>query len=382
MKMHFMINRYSITIYTPQEYNHSSYIQTGLFELEKQGILDIDIKLSLQHRKGKYSIENDSLIKTNEYSPKTSFYKLLDRVAKTETMFACDLYDLDNHFSSYALENCDYVFKRNYVQEKIDQLPERYRNKVLQLGLTFGVHSESHKGLIKFLIANYIGAVCWNLKWDKRILKRVFNSLQKAHNHWSHIKTSRKISLFDSITKSISSEQTILFQTRCFNSNTDPDVLALHEQRYDIIKLLKKEFPILFKGGFVASKMSELNYTDAITNIPSDPVSYLNAVKESSIVIYTRGLKNSPAWKMAEYCSQGKVIIAERLTAELTDALIDGKQVLFFDDYKELVKKINLVLKTKTLRDTLSLNAREFYMNTIHPKQNMLRILKIMRCDL
>ena len=160
-----MINRYSITIYTPQEYNHSSYIQTGLFELEKQGILDIDIKLSLQHRKGKYRIENDSLIKTNEYSPKTSFYKLLDRVAKTETMFACDLYDLDNHFSSYALENCDYVFKRNYVQEKIDQLPERYRNKVLQLGLTFGVHSESHKGLIKFLIANYIGAVCWNLKW-------------------------------------------------------------------------------------------------------------------------------------------------------------------------------------------------------------------------
>ena len=69
MKMHFMINRYSITIYTPQEYNHSSYIQTGLFELEKQGILDIDIKLSLQHRKGKYRIENDSLIKTNEYSP-------------------------------------------------------------------------------------------------------------------------------------------------------------------------------------------------------------------------------------------------------------------------------------------------------------------------
>ena len=66
-----MINRYSITIYTPQEYNHSSYIQTGLFELEKQGILDIDIKLSLQHRKGKYRIESDSLIKTNEYSPKT-----------------------------------------------------------------------------------------------------------------------------------------------------------------------------------------------------------------------------------------------------------------------------------------------------------------------
>lgn len=377
-----MNNRYSITIYTPQEYNHSSYIQTGLFELEKQGVLDIEINLSLKHRRGKYRIENNTLIETNEYSPKTSFYKLLDRLTYTETMFACDLYDLDNHFSSYALENCGYVFKRNYVQEKIDQLPERYRNKVLQLGLTFGVHSESHKGLIKFLIANYIGAVCWNLKWDKRILKRVFNSLQKAHNHWRHIRTSRKISLFDSITKPISSTQTILFQTRCFNSDTDPDVLAIHEQRYDIIKLLKKEFPTLFKGGFIASKMSELNYTDAITNIPSDPVSYLNTVKKSSIVIYTRGLKNSPAWKMAEYCSQGKVIIAERLTAELPDDLKDGEHVLFFEDYEDLVKKIKLVLEDALLRDTLSKNARAYYINTIHPKQNMRRILKIIGCEI
>jgi hypothetical protein len=377
-----MINRYSITIYTPQEYNHSSYVQTGLFELEKQGILDIDIKLSLQYRKGKYRIENDSLIKTNEYSPKTSFYKLLDRLTNTETMFACDLYDLDNHFSSYALENYDYIFKRNYVKENIDHLPELYRNKVLRLGLTFGVHSDVHKGFLKFFLANYIGAVYWNLKWDKRILKRIFNSLQKAHNHWRHIRTSRKISLFDSKTKPISSTQTILFQTRCFNSSTDPDVLAIHEQRYDIIRLLKKEFPKLFKGGFVSSKMSELNYSDAITNITSDPVSYLNAVKESSIVIYTRGLKNSPAWKMAEYCSQGKIIIAERLTAELPDELIDGKHVLFFDGYEELVEKINLVLKSKRLRDTLSFNAREYYLNTIHPRQNVRRILKIMRCHL
>ena len=40
----------------------------------------------------------------------------------------------------------------------------------------------------------------------KRILKRIFNSLQKAHNHWRHIRTTRKISLFDSTAKSISEE--------------------------------------------------------------------------------------------------------------------------------------------------------------------------------
>ena len=377
-----MNNRYSITIYAPQELNHSSYIQTGLYELEKQGVLDIEINLCLKDRRGKYRIENDSLIKTNEYSPKTSFYKLLDRLTNTETMFACDLYDLDNHFSSYALEHCDYVFKRNYVEEKVHYLPEPFRKKVLQLGLTFGVHSEPHKGFLKFLIANYFGAVYWNLKWDTQILKRVLNAVNKAHHHWNHIRTTRKISLFDLASKSVSSEKIILFQTRCFNSNTDPDVLAIHQQRYDIIKLLRKQFPALFKGGFIASKMAELKYADAITNIPSDPVSYLKAVKESSIVIYTRGLKNSPAWKMAEYCSQGKIIIAERLTAELPEDLVDGKHLLYFDNYDELLYKINLVLENAILRDTLSINARAYYLNTIHPKQNMRRILKIMGCEI
>ena len=377
-----MNNRYSITIYTPQEYNHSSYIQTGLFELEKEGVIDVAIELSLNSKIGKYRIENNRLFETKQYNPKTSFYKLKDSLTKNEILFACDLYDLDNHFSSYALKHCDYVFKRNYVQENINMLKNTDKNKILKLGLTFGVHSESHHGFLKFLVANYIGAVWWNLKWDKNILSRVSNAVVKANNHWRHIRTSRKISLFDSGSKTVSSENTILFQTRCFNSNTDPDVLAIHQQRYDIIKLLRKQFPALFKGGFIASKMAELKYADAITNIPSDPVSYLKAVKESSIVIYTRGLKNSPAWKMAEYCSQGKIIIAERLTAELPEDLVDGKHLLYFDNYDELLYKINLVLENAILRDTLSKNARAYYLNTIHPKQNMRRILKIMGCEI
>ena len=72
-----MNNRYSITIYTPQEYNHSSYIQTGLFELEKEGVIDVAIELSLNSKIGKYRIENNRLFETKQYNPKTSFYKLL-----------------------------------------------------------------------------------------------------------------------------------------------------------------------------------------------------------------------------------------------------------------------------------------------------------------
>ena len=121
--------------------------------------------------------------------------------------------------------------------------------------------------------------------------------------------------------------------------------------------------------------MSELNYTDAITNIPTDPISYLNAVKESSIVIYTRGLKNSPAWKMAEYLSQGKVIIAEQLTAELPVPLEHRKEVLFFDNDEELLNNIKEVLHNDDLCNTLSKNARMYFEKHVHPVQSVKRIL-------
>ena len=95
-------------------------------------------------------------------------------------------------------------------------------------------------------------------------------------------------------------------------------------------------------------------------------------------MIYTRGLANSPAWKMAEYLSQGKVIIAENLTAELPIPLEHGKEVLFFTSDNELLDNIQLVLSDKILSDNLSKNARAYYMENINPVNNIKRIIDLM----
>ena len=40
------MSKYTVIIQTPQELNHSSNIQTGLFELNHEGFIDLKIKIS------------------------------------------------------------------------------------------------------------------------------------------------------------------------------------------------------------------------------------------------------------------------------------------------------------------------------------------------
>lgn len=363
-----------VTIYTPQELNHSSYVQTGLFELEYEGFLATKVKISCAKRLGTLKIEGNELVITKQPHPKTSFYKLVDDT--TVIQFATDLYDASNSFSLYALQNCDYVFKRNFEKKYIEKLPVEYQHKVYPLGLTFGVHSKYKKSWYKF----YFGLIFSNLlieaKFDRFFLKRIQKSIQKQLAHWKFINTSRTINSFDSFEES--TKDIILFQTRCFLREDNQDLKEIHEDRYEIIKLLKKEFPQNFKGGFITSKIVNEKYNDAITNLKVDPESYLKLVKEAKIGIYTRGIQRSPAWKMAEYLSQGKVVIAEKLDTYLPNKLVDHKHLLFFDEIDEIPNLCREVLEDEVLADTLQKNARNYYEEHINPSKNIKRIIKFM----
>lgn len=373
--------RYTIVIYTPQELSHSSYIQTGLYELEKLGVIKVKVKLNLAKRKGRVAVsKNGEVVTTNHYFPKSSYYKLLDNSNNKSIFFSCDLYDAANLFSRYALEKTDYVFKRNYESKYVDKLPEKYKNKIHKLGLTFGVHSDQHKGSLKFFLANYLGVIAYHTKWDSSIFKRLFTNFNLANKHWLHYKRIRKISLFDK-SLDLRKDDKILFQTRCFLHEKNNDLKEIHQQRYELIHFLKKNFPENFKGGFIPSKLAVQKYGDALSNISSEPKSYIKAVNSSSIVIYTRGLVNSPAWKMAEYCSQGSVILAEKLTTELPVELKNEKHVLYFSSTNELKEFILRLSIDVDLINTLSRNSREYYQDIIHPKKNIERILKIMLCQ-
>ncbi len=173
-------------------------------------------------------------------------------------------------------------------------------------------HSEYKHDGFKFFLGLFLTNLRLNLNGDRYFFKRIFKTYNAQKEHWQFINTSRNITRFENYEEA--TENSILFQTRCFLHENDVDVKQIHQQRYHLIKLLRKHFPDRFMGGFVPSKVATEKYGDALTNVPTAPEEYLDAMKKAKIVIYTRGLANSPAWKMAEYLSQGKVIIAEPLT--------------------------------------------------------------------
>lgn len=367
---------YIIKIYTPQELNHSSYVQTGLFELERDAFLTTKVVLDVSKRLGTLNVDDKKVEETNQPHPKTSFYQLIDTHSGVQINFATDLYDASTSFSKYALEHCDYIFKRNYEKKYIDQLEPNFQNKIFPLGLTFRVQSNNKKQNYKFLVGLIFTNLRINSKFDSHFFSRLKKTYLQQIKHWKFAQTSRTIEEFDK--QEFSTDDFILFQTRCFLNEDTLDLKRLHESRYEIIILLRNRFSTLFKGGFISSKIANQNYSDAITNLKTDPKSYFDLVKKSKIAIYTRGIQDSPAWKMAEYLSQGKVVIAEKINTELPVGLEHQKHVLFFENIDEIPLLCERVLNNTSLSEQLSKNGRLYYENVISPKVNIKRIIDFM----
>ncbi|WP_432409985.1 glycosyltransferase [Rasiella sp. SM2506] len=367
----------TVLIHTPQELNHSSYIQTGLFELEHMGVITVKVKLSFKRNLGFLTVTKDGIITKKERPhSKTSFYTLIDHTTNKKITFAADLYDHAPHFSGVALKECDFYFKRNYESRFVKGIKAEANAKVKKLGIVFGSLSENRRSRGKFKTGLFVTNLSLNLKWDRNPVKRLLKSYGFQKHHWNFTNAARTIARFENFENATT--DTIMFQTRCFLHEKDKDLQEIHQQRYRIIKLLRKNFSDTFEGGFVPSTLAKTTYGDALTNVPTQPEEYLDAMKKARIVIYTRGLANSPAWKMAEYLSQGKIIIAEPLTAELPVPLTEGKELLYFKTDSELIEKIKLVLDTPALGEELSKNARAYFETHVHPVQNTKRILELM----
>ena len=370
------MSRYLVKIYTPQELNHSSYVQTGLFELEQEGFIKTNVKLSFNKRLGTIRIINNKIEVTNQAHPKTSFYQLEDIVTGKVINFATDLYDAAFSFSKYALDNCDYIFKRNYETRYINKISEINKVQIKKFGLSFGVYSDHKKSTYLFFWGMIVSNFLVNIKLDRLFFKRLKNCFTDQLEHWRFVQTTRNIKLFESF--SGGNNNKILFQTRCFPNEIEKDTLQIHQQRFRIVKLLRNAFKDKFIGGIIPSPLALENYAPAISDLPADSNSYLAKVKHVKYVIYTRGLTNSPAWKLAEYLSQGKVIIAETITAELPISMEHKNEILYFNREADIVNLIEEVMNDEELAQNLTKNARSYFEEHVHPKQNMKRIINFL----
>ena len=375
-----MNKRYTVVIYSPQDLNHSSYVHSALFDLEKSGEIKCELKIDISPKKGRVSTKSGHPVNSKNPQQKTSYYKIIDNQDNTELFFATDLYDIPYYFSEFALKKCDYIFKRNYINEFVSPLENFTEAKILPFGLSFGVLSHNLKKWNIIKMAYFISILGLNLKLDKLILKRILKSVRTTFKHIEYVTNGRSLDLFNNYNPSTKLQ--VFYQVRCFPSIDAEDVKMIHNQRSSLIRLLKRGLGDYFVGGIVPSQIAYELFEDCITNEKTDPVSYLNLIKNSKICIYTKGLENSPARKLPEYLSQAKCIVAERFSTELPLPLEHGKNIMYFDTNEECLEICKSLLNNPSKINILSINARSYYEENILPENNLKRVLKIMGCDL
>ena len=129
--------------------------------------------------------------------PKTSFYKLIDKKNNRQFTFAIDLYDIPYYYSTIALKQCDYVFKRSFSQYYNSRLPEKYRKKVYPLGITFKLRRPNSLKSTIVEFGSIILNISQNFKIDSQTFNRLSNIIRRHKLEYKGLKNTPSLKDFD-----------------------------------------------------------------------------------------------------------------------------------------------------------------------------------------
>lgn len=358
-------------MYTPGELAQSSFAHTGFFELEKKKYLKCHVKIGLKKELGSLQVMKYRIEQSKRPNPKTSYYDIRFRESKI-VKIAIDLDDNPSRFSINALKNCEYIFKRNFQNHYIDQLPLDYKKKIFPFGITSGCISNNRHSMLKIYFGLLLYLFIINIKFDYLLFSRIKTVFKSFKNNYTFDKNNINIEKYRKTNLEKKKKQ-VFYQTRCFDDESDIQTRSLHEYRNKLISQLKFNLQNKFKGGFLESNVSLNNYSDNISTFKSED--YYDEIANSQITVYSNGLTTSPAWKLFEYLSRGNAIIAENFEFELPYTLENNKHLIHYDNPNDCGIKAKELIKNEEKINFLSKNAIEFFNKYVDPMQNIKRII-------
>jgi hypothetical protein len=107
---------------------------------------------------------------------------------------------------------------------------------------------------------------------------------------------------------------------------------------------MRAEFGDRTIGGVVADSYARQFYPDVLAENNTHRFLYLRLLKKSAVAIYTRGLHQSLAFKLAEYLAAGLCIVSEPLLHELPVPLEAGVHYLPFTTHEECIRQCRWLL--------------------------------------
>ena len=172
-------------------------------------------------------------------------------------------------------------------------------------------------------------------------------------------------------------EMSIFFQTRlwAYEKETTEDMDKINIERVELVRHLKNAFGNRYKGGLVPEPIALQHYPELITHLPTRQRSFAKISRLSSIGVYSRGLHNSLAFKLAEYLASGKCIVSCKLDNQLPVPLKEGINYLEYNTPQACVDQCRYLMKNPDIMNTMRKANLEYYHKYVRPANHMMYLL-------
>ncbi|MFD3322737.1 hypothetical protein [Alteromonas macleodii] len=342
-------------VYADSNSNHLQQVYTGLTMLHRQGVLNVDMRVSKEARKTKtpFSVQNNILH--------------LELAGKKLCFDTSDSALID----SDALERCDFLFKRSFNPNS-DQV--NYSENVLPYGLNYLVYAD---GFDRFAFKRC--ALFYHTKdWKKELIKQA-DFLGKLHY---------KVSTSALYSRPVLRENPkILFLARLWDTHTDSFFTVTEEQRLqreqinkqrvECIAMLQEAFKDKFTGGLIATDFALKEKPKLVlknTDLTSKK-NYINTVKSHDICIASTGLHGSIGWKFGEYIAMSKAIVSEQ-NENTVRGLKSNIHFQEFSSATECVERVKGLVEGHDDRFEMMKQNHLFYESHLRPDKLLMRCFR------
>jgi hypothetical protein len=286
------------------------------------------------------------------------------------TTLVFDMHD-SYEVSPYLIEKCDFYFKRSFSLDYI--VSAGFEKKCLPYGPFYEVYSNLFD---PFLLSRGFNI---NLEWKRRVrsMMRAFPILDNFTS------ISREKYLTSNVSSSVN--RNIIFSVNLHDpydnvdrsENNVESRIELINQRADLIRKLRREFPGNYIGGAKDNHVSRRFAPDCILDDSSffNKNNYLTQVKSSAIGISTPGLFNSVGGKFGEYLALGKAIVSYPLDYQQGDGLSSPENYMEATTVDQVIENCHLLLNDPDLLSSISENNIKYYNQYLRPDKKIEHLL-------
>jgi hypothetical protein len=312
-------------------------------------------------------------------SPDEIFGTVLDvrhRPSGERRRVTIDWRDNANLFCVKKLAESDLYLKRNLIPEvTFGACPAGERQKIRPAGLCFAVRGRRERPYWAQVVGGLYARESPVFSPSPReVYRRLRSAFVRAPRRIRTLRWERDFQP----PPGVAERRVVLFQTRAYDptgSGYPEDTRVVNEERARIIRRLREAFGDRFVGGFAADEFAQQNFRDCVSPRDYSEAGFCDLIKSSSVCVYTRGLRDSPAFKLAEYFAAGRAVVADEMRTQLPTPLVEGEHLLRFRNDQELLDQCERLMGEEELRRRVAAGAQRYYAEHIRPRNAVRRYL-------